>query len=56
MPRRALTATEVISHLAKLSAPEVDAVLAHELGHFKHKHVTQRMLMTTADEPLISRL
>ena len=31
--------------LAKLSPPEVEAVLAHELGHFKHKHVTQRMLM-----------
>ena len=32
--------------LAKLSPPEVEAVLAHELGHFKHKHVTQRMLMS----------
>ncbi len=31
--------------LAKLSAGEVEAVLAHELGHFKHKHVTQRLLM-----------
>ncbi len=31
--------------LAKLSASEVEAVLAHELGHFKHRHVTQRMLM-----------
>ena len=31
--------------LAKLSPPEVEAVLAHELGHFKHKHVTRRMLM-----------
>ena len=31
--------------LAKLSPPEVEAVLAHELGHFKHKHVTQRMVM-----------
>ena len=30
--------------LAKLSAPEVDAVLAHELGHFKHKHITKRMV------------
>ncbi len=29
--------------LAKLSAPEVDAVLAHELGHFKHKHIIQRI-------------
>ena len=31
--------------LAKLSAAEVEAVLAHELGHFKHKHVTQRLVM-----------
>ena len=30
--------------LAKLSAPEVDAVLAHELGHFKHKHIVKRMV------------
>ena len=30
--------------LAKLSAPEVDAVLAHELGHFKHKHVIKRIV------------
>lgn len=30
--------------LAKLSAPEVDAVLAHELGHFKHKHVLKRII------------
>ncbi len=29
--------------LAKLSPGEVEAVLAHELGHFKHKHVTKRM-------------
>jgi STE24 endopeptidase len=30
--------------LAKLSPAEVDAVLAHELGHFKHKHVIKRMV------------
>ncbi len=30
--------------LAKLAPGEVDAVLAHELGHFKHKHVLKRML------------
>jgi STE24 endopeptidase len=35
--------------LAKLSPGEVEAVLAHELGHFKYKHVTKRMaLMFTA--------
>ncbi len=30
--------------LAKLSPDEVDAVLAHELGHFKHKHILKRMV------------
>ncbi|WP_394756790.1 M48 family metallopeptidase [Rhodoferax sp.] len=30
--------------LAKLSASEVDAVLAHELGHFKHKHIIKRIV------------
>lgn len=29
--------------LAKLSPGEVDAVLAHELGHFKHKHILKRI-------------
>ncbi len=29
--------------LAKLAPGEVEAVLAHELGHFKHRHVTQRI-------------
>jgi STE24 endopeptidase len=31
--------------LAKLSPAEVEAVLAHELGHFKLKHVTKRMVL-----------
>ena len=30
--------------LQKLNADEVDAVLAHELGHFKHKHIVKRMV------------
>jgi STE24 endopeptidase len=30
--------------LSKLSPGEVEAVLAHELGHFKHKHVAKRMV------------
>jgi STE24 endopeptidase len=34
--------------LAKLSAGEVDAVLAHELGHFKHKHITKRIVLMFA--------
>ncbi|HSW19289.1 MAG TPA: M48 family metallopeptidase [Ramlibacter sp.] len=29
--------------LAKLSPGEVDAVLAHELGHFTHKHIVKRI-------------
>ncbi len=34
--------------LARLSAAEVDAVLAHELGHFKHKHVIKRIVLMFA--------
>lgn len=29
--------------LSKLSPGEVDAVLAHELGHFKHRHILKRV-------------
>ncbi len=32
----------------KLSPPELDAVLAHELGHFKHGHVSKRMVLMLA--------
>ncbi len=31
--------------LSKLKPAEVEAVLAHELGHFKHKHVRKRIVM-----------
>ncbi len=31
--------------LEKLNADEIEAVLAHELGHFKHKHVIKRIIM-----------
>jgi STE24 endopeptidase len=34
--------------LKKLTPGEVEAVLAHELGHFKHQHVKQRMVMMFA--------
>lgn len=34
--------------LKQLSPGEVEAVLAHELGHFKHKHITKRMAMMFA--------
>ena len=30
--------------LARLTPEEVDAVLAHELGHFKHKHIFKRIV------------
>jgi STE24 endopeptidase len=30
--------------LSRLSGGEVDAVLAHELGHFKHKHIIKRIV------------
>lgn len=29
--------------LAKLQPEEVEAVLAHELGHFRHRHITKRL-------------
>ena len=34
--------------LSKLTPGEVEAVLAHELGHFKHKHVVKRMMVMFA--------
>lgn len=34
--------------LARLNADEVEAVLAHELGHFKHKHIIRRMVINFA--------
>ncbi|MEI7784270.1 MAG: M48 family metallopeptidase [Betaproteobacteria bacterium] len=34
--------------LKQLSPGEVDAVLAHELGHFKHKHILQRIALMFA--------
>lgn len=30
--------------LARLDPPEIEAVLAHELGHFKRRHVVKRMV------------
>ncbi|NOL51486.1 M48 family metallopeptidase [Pelistega suis] len=32
--------------LNKLNPSEIEAVLAHELGHFKHKHILKRMIMS----------
>ncbi len=34
--------------LNQLSPNEVDAVLAHELGHFKHKHIIKRIVLMFA--------
>lgn len=34
--------------LARLSGSEIEAVLAHELGHFKRRHVVKRMIVTFA--------
>ncbi len=34
--------------LARLSPGEVEAVLAHELGHFKKRHITQRIVASVA--------
>lgn len=31
--------------LQSLNAEEIEAVLAHELGHFKHKHILKRLLL-----------
>src|SRR5690606_40474408 len=32
--------------LSRLNADEIEAVLAHELGHFKHKHILKRMAIS----------
>ncbi len=34
--------------LARLSGSEIEAVLAHELGHFKRRHIVKRMVVTFA--------
>jgi len=31
--------------ISRLAPPEVEAVLAHELGHFSHRHVWKRMAL-----------
>ncbi|UHL65162.1 M48 family metallopeptidase [Paralcaligenes sp. KSB-10] len=32
--------------LSRLNVDEIEAVLAHELGHFKHKHIIKRMIVS----------
>jgi STE24 endopeptidase len=34
--------------LARLSGEEIEAVLAHELGHFRHRHITKRIVVSFA--------
>lgn len=34
--------------LARLAPGEIDAVLAHELGHFRHKHIVKRIALVFA--------
>ncbi|MDP1558321.1 MAG: M48 family metallopeptidase [Nitrosomonas sp.] len=34
--------------LARLTGAEIEAVLAHELGHFKHRHVIKRIVLSFA--------
>ena len=34
--------------LARLNPGEIEAVLAHELGHFKHRHIIKRMAVSFA--------
>lgn len=34
--------------LSKLDADQMEAVLAHELGHFHHKHIVKRIVMVMA--------
>ena len=41
--------------LARLAPDEIEAVLAHELGHFKLKHVLKRMLWMARALARVSR-
>lgn len=34
--------------LSRLNDDEIEAVLAHELGHFKHRHILKRMILSFA--------
>ncbi len=40
--------------LERLSGSEIEAVLAHELGHFKRRHVIKRIAADLRHEPGIS--
>ena len=34
--------------MAQLAEPELEAVLAHEIGHFKKRHIAKRLVLSTA--------
>ena len=42
--------------IARLTPAEIEAVLAHELGHFKHKHIFKRLIGTFAVALLVLAL
>lgn len=42
--------------LAKLDPPEIEAVLAHELGHFRHRHILKRIVLSFAGSLLVLAL
>lgn len=42
--------------LAKLTPTEIEAVLAHELGHFKHKHIVKRLAVSLFSSLLLFAL
>lgn len=39
--------------LNKMTHTQIEAILAHELGHFKHKHIIKQMILTFAFSLLI---
>jgi STE24 endopeptidase len=42
--------------LAKLTPAEIEAVLAHELGHFKHRHIAKRLIVSFVSSLLLFAL
>lgn len=42
--------------LAKLTPDEIEAVLAHELGHFKHRHIVKRLVTSLLGSLLLFAL
>ena len=42
--------------LSKLTPTEIEAVLAHELGHFKHKHIVKRLAISLTSSLMLFAL